>query len=275
MSGSGQSLHGVERPLVVALHCSGGTAGQWRALADHLEPEYRLLAPNLVGAPGGPVWGGESPFLLAEEAQPILHEIDAHSGHVHLVGHSYGGALALHIAGRRSDRIVSLALYEPSAFYLLQGFGSAGRDALAEIEGVTESMRTDYARGTWQNAAATFVNYWNGPGSWERMHPELQLEMVRYLPKAQLDFHALMHESEGDVMALQELDFTVRLLRGERAPFPTRLITEQLAARLPDADLVTIAGAGHMGPVTHPETVANAIAAHIRLSMMMTQARAA
>ena len=204
----------------------------------------------------------------------MLREIDAHSGPVHLVGHSFGGALALHIAKRRPGRVASLALYEPSAFHLLKSFGFSGRQALAEIEAVSSSMRVDYARGAWRAAAATFVTYWNGPGAWERMRPELQAEMVRYLPKAQLDFHALTHEG-GEDGTPGGMAFPVRLLYGERAPFPTRLIAEQLAARLPDADLVTIGGAGHMGPLTHPEPVANAIAAHIRLSTMMTQARAA
>jgi len=204
----------------------------------------------------------------------VLREIDAHSGPVHLVGHSFGGALALHIAKRRPGRVASLALYEPSAFHLLKSFGFSGRQALAEIEAVSSSMRVDYARGAWRAAAATFVTYWNGPGAWERMRPELQAEMVRYLPKAQLDFHALTHEG-GEDGTPGGMAFPVRLLYGERAPFPTRLIAEQLAARLPDADLVTIGGAGHMGPLTHPEPVANAIAAHIRLSTMMTQARAA
>lgn len=274
MSRPGQSAYSGNRPLVVALHCSGGTAGQWRALAGHLEPAYQLLAPNLFGASGGPVWTGETPFLLAQDARPVLREIDAHSGPVHLVGHSFGGALALHIARRRSGRIASLALYEPWAFHLLKGFGLAGRQALTEIEAVSSSIRVDFARGTWRNAAATFVNFWNGPGSWERMRPDLQLEMVRYLPKAQLDFHASMHEGGEDGIP-GGLAFPIRLLRGELAPFPTRLIAEQLATRLPDADLMTVGSAGHMGPLTHPEPVALAIAAHIRLSTMMTQTRAA
>lgn len=273
MTSRRRDVPGTGHSLVVALHCSGGTSGQWRTLADRLEPAYRLLAPDLIGAPGGPAWMGEAQFMLAEEARPILREIDAASGPVHLVGHSYGGAVALHVARRRAGRIASLALYEPSSFHLLGAFGIAGCRARAEIEAVSSSMRVDYARGAWRAAAATFVNYWNGQGAWDRMRPELQAQMVRYLPKAQLDFHALTHERTGSDVA--RLTFPVRLLRGEYAPFPTRLIAEQLALRLPDADLVTIEGAGHMGPLTHAEPVAKAMAAHIDLSTMTAIERAA
>jgi len=47
---------------------------------------------------------------------------------VHLVGHCYGGVLALHVALARLDRIASMALYKPSAFQLLKQMGAPGGD---------------------------------------------------------------------------------------------------------------------------------------------------
>src|SRR6266536_1481912 len=38
------------------------------------------------------------------------------SAPVHLIGHSYGGGVALRVAVERSNRIASLTLYEPTAF---------------------------------------------------------------------------------------------------------------------------------------------------------------
>lgn len=261
-------------PLVVALHCSGGTARQWKALRDRLEPRYRLFAPNLHGAPEGPAWRGERPFHLADEAQAVLPALKSRTAPLHLVGHSFGGALALHIASRNPTRIASLTLYEPCAFHLLEAFGARGAKARHEIDLMSAVMRSHAASGAWRKAAACFVDYWNGTGAWERMRPELQAEMVNYLPKAQLDFHALTREP-GLPSDYAGLAFPVRVLRGEHAPFPTRLIAEELAMRLPNADLVTLGGAGHMGPVTHPDIVAHAIAAHIQLSTIRSEARAA
>lgn len=262
------------RPLVVALHCSGGTAGQWRTLAGRLEGQYDFFAPSLYGAPGGPVWGGERRFSLTEDARTVLSAIDRHEGPVHLVGHSYGGAVALHAALLRPGRVASVALYEPSAFHLLRCFGAQGRNAYDEIDAIASVMRERFASGAWREAAACFVEYWNGSGAWDMMRPELQAQLVRYLPKAQLDFHALLNEAAA-IDDYSRFLFPVRLLCGERSPFPTRLIVERLAAGFPNVDLVTMGGAGHMGPLTHPDLVAHAIAAHIRLSSEHDKARAA
>src|SRR5829696_9229991 len=106
-------------PLVIALHCSGSTGRQWQSLTGALADTVAVVAPDFIGTPDMGHWCGRSPFSLAAEAAPILALIDSSRGPIHLVGHSYGGGVALHVATLRSSRIASLALYEPSAFHLL------------------------------------------------------------------------------------------------------------------------------------------------------------
>ncbi|MER8778581.1 alpha/beta fold hydrolase [Mesorhizobium sp. M0977] len=93
----------------------GGSGRQWRSLAERLDDSYRFIAPDLIGAPGGGTWPGAGAFHLADEAAGVLEMIDHHDG-VHLVGHSYGGGLALHTAAMRQDRLAGLSLYEPLPF---------------------------------------------------------------------------------------------------------------------------------------------------------------
>jgi pimeloyl-ACP methyl ester carboxylesterase len=53
------------------------------------------------------VWSGEHAFTLADEAKRAIALIDGSEGKVHLVGHSYGGGVALHAALARPARSVT------------------------------------------------------------------------------------------------------------------------------------------------------------------------
>jgi pimeloyl-ACP methyl ester carboxylesterase len=251
------------RGLVIALHCSGAGAAQWRPLAAALGTTYELSAPEHYGSASAGPWTGEQPFTLAVEAARTIALIDRASHPVHLIGHSYGGGVALHAAIARRNRIASLSLYEPSAFHLLVGMGEKATHALAEITAVARDCAVGTITGDYRRAAANFVDYWNGPGAWDALRPDIRDCLTRWLPKATLDFHALFGEPTP-LAAYGDLPFPVLAMRGEHAPAPTRLIAEALAGVLADGRLVTIAGAGHMGPLTHAEPVNAEIVAHIR-----------
>jgi pimeloyl-ACP methyl ester carboxylesterase len=252
-----------ERPTpVIAFHCSGAGAGQWRPLGDALGDRFDLHAPEHYGCNSRGMWRGAHAFTLADEAAAAISLIDHFKGKVHLAGHSYGGGVTLHVALARPERIASLSLYEPSAFYLLPHLGEAGREAHAEISRVAERICQAVITGDYYAGMQVFVDYWNGAGAWQAMSPSVQEALVRWAPKAPLDFHALLLEPALP-SSYRQLNFPVLLLRGENAPKPTRAITNQLRHFLPQSKLTEIPGAGHMGPFTHAVEVATLFAQHI------------
>jgi pimeloyl-ACP methyl ester carboxylesterase len=117
-------------------------------------------------------------------------------------------------------------------------------------------------RGDYRGAAAFFVDYWGGPGTWDAMRPALQNGLARWAPKAPLDFTALIEEPTP-AGAYAALHVPVLVLRGEHAPAPTRLIAERLPTLLPAAHLTVVPGAGHMGPLTHAAEVNALVVGHI------------
>jgi pimeloyl-ACP methyl ester carboxylesterase len=246
----------------IALHCSGAGASQWCALAEALGSDYEVAAPEHYGCESTGPWTGEHAFTLADEAARAIALIDKGAENVHLVGHSYGGGVALSVALARPDRIASMALYEPSAFHLLKGMGKPGAEAHAEIAGVARRISEGVVAGDYRGAMAAFVDYWNGPGTFGAMRPVAQNALTRWAPKAPLDFRALLDEPTL-AQAYRALAFPVLVLRGEHAPAPTRLIAEGLSLLLPESRLLVIAGAGHMGPMTHAQLVSGLIARHI------------
>lgn len=263
-----------DRHCVIALHCSGGVGRQWRKLEQRLPADYSLIAPDMIGTTAAGHWPGERAFCLADEARPIIERIDRHRGPVHLVGHSYGGGVALHVAAARPDRIAGLALYEPSAFHLLALLGEEGQRGRDEILGVVSELRERLATGAYRDAARGFVDYWNGEGAFAGMKPEYQADILRYLPKAPLDFHALL----GETPSLDEyraITAPVLVMRGEYASKPTRTIADALLLALPDVVQIVVEGAGHMGPISHGDIVAEVIARHLPRTDPVIMAKAA
>lgn len=252
---------GPQGELVIALHCSGSGAGQWRRLGETLGERYELIAPEHYGCESTGHWTGGPAFTLADEAERTIALIDATDRKVHLVGHSYGGGVALHVALARPDRIASLTLYEPSAFYLLKQFGE-GAGPFAEIRAVADQAATCVASGDERGGAMAFVDYWSGPGTWDALRPAVQDALICWMPKAPLDFTALFEEPTR-WEALARLNLPTLIIRGERAPPPTRLIADTLPSLLPDCRLAIVASAGHMGPLTHVTEVNSLIAGHI------------
>ena len=148
---------------MIALHCSGAGAGQWTYLAEALGGGYQLLAPEHFGNESAGPWTGERAFTLADEAARSIALIDECEGGIHLVGHSYGGGVALHVALARPERIASMALYEPSAFHLLRQMSGSGVEAFAEITSIVRRTCKGIVTGDYRGAALAFVDYWNGP----------------------------------------------------------------------------------------------------------------
>jgi pimeloyl-ACP methyl ester carboxylesterase len=247
---------------VIALHCSGAGAGEWRQLGENLGPAYTLFAPEHYGRERTGPWTGTHAFTLADEAARTIDLIDRSMNKAHLVGHSYGGGVALHVALARPARVASLALYEPSAFHLLKIIGNRGAAAFAEIAHITRVTAQGVIAGDYAGAATAFVDYWGGVGAWAALRPTVQAELIRWAPKAPLDFHALIEEPTP-LAAYSHLRMPVLVMRGEHAPRPTRQIAEMLSSVVPEARLVIIDGAGHMGPFTHGSVVSELITAHI------------
>ncbi len=253
------------RPLrerAILLHCSASNGGQWKRLEETLGAEFSVYAPDQWDCGCAEPWPGDRPFDLEGEAEPVMEFIELSPAPVHLVGHSYGGALAMHIAGKLPNKLSSLTLVEPSAFYLLDQGGTADRSLFGEIRDVARCVNEAVLSGEHSRGAKLFVDYWSGSGSWDASSGRSRRHLIGTLHKTVLDFRALFVEETrlADFAALSVPTF---LIAGDQSPGPSRRIVELLAETFPIVSRETIKGAGHMSPFTHAETVTELIAAFL------------
>jgi pimeloyl-ACP methyl ester carboxylesterase len=248
---------------VLLLHSSAGSGALWRSLTERLRTRCRVLAPDLYGYGDTDPWPGHRALTLADEAALAAAVLPPACGPIHLVGHSYGGAVALRFAQQWPGRLRSLTLIEPVAFHLLRDAAEAAdRVLFRRVTALAAAVAATTAGGACQDAMAQFIDYWNGEGAWSQATPEAQAALAHRAPKVVLDFQATMSEPTPRA-AYRQIAVPALVLRGTQSPRPTRRIAELVAKALPAARLETIDGAGHMLPLTHPESVNAAVAAHL------------
>ena len=245
---------------VLCLHSSAGSSVQWKRLGAELEGHYHVLAPDLHGHGGTSPWGQSRTMRLSDEVALLMPLVSALPAPIHLIGHSYGGAVALKMALTMPERIRSLTLFEPVLFAFLGRLGAY--EAYAEVNQVAEACVSSVQAGRPAEAARAFVDYWNGAGSWAGLPDRQRAIIERSMPSVARHWDAIF----GETMSLNDcarLRVPTLLLAGDRGPNPVRRVVELLAGALPNTVHGVIAGAGHMAPVTHADAVNAAIVAHL------------
>ena len=183
------------------------------------------------------------PFTIDEQVADLV-EVIGHSspGDVPtvVVGHSYGGNVALAAVDRRPGLIDGVVTYEVPMSWLSWWTGQAGSDALE-----------------WQHdpeeAAERFMRRLIGDARWERL-PSSTREARRAEGVAMIG--ELTDLRERQPWHPERITVPVSCLCGEHARPNHRRGAAELSTLLPDARLVEVEGAHHFGPNTHPDAVA-------------------
>jgi pimeloyl-ACP methyl ester carboxylesterase len=242
--------------LMIALHCSASSGRQWDAYPALLPPGIRMLAPELMGYRPGECWSPGTPVSVWAEARKLRPLLFSTPGGVHLVGHSYGGAVALEMALRWPDRIKTLTLFEPVRFALLAGPDHEA--AWKAIVSVGRHIGWHVLSGRLEKAAALFVDYWSGSGAWESLSTARRRAIAERMPKVRAEFEALFADPVS-ASSYRTLKMPVRIITGSTSPLPARTVT-CIIARQAQAEVVQLDGVGHMGPISHAALVASHLA---------------
>jgi pimeloyl-ACP methyl ester carboxylesterase len=185
------------------------------------------------------------------------------AGQIHLVGHSFGGAIAFKLATREpfAHRVRTLTLIEPvlPSILLEQDSDHPLYELFAE-----ESARicTSIRSGEKELGLQRFLTFWNGPGCWDSLSPDKKATLLERTNKLVGDFSAIF--DEGDISeAVKRLPVPTLLFSGGGSPRPTQQIVKRLAAMMQCARHIHLPAAGHMLAITHSSELNPEILRHI------------
>ena len=253
---------GSSGPLVMLLHSSVSGARQWRRLMGDLQDRFRVRAVNLFGYGKTPPWSAETTQSLDDQARLVEAALPANTDEVYLVGHSFGGSVAMKAAARLAGRITKLVLLETNPFYLLAQSGRL--DAFAEAMDMRNCIKKFGALGEWAIAAEKFANYWGGAGTWREMPAERRIAFAEALKPNFFEWDAVMNETTSAQQWAILLPRATLLVSDPSTVLPIREITAVLRQSCPGWTYKEVPGAGHMAPLTRPDLINPLIGSFLR-----------
>ena len=249
---------GEGRPVTL-LHGFTQSGRSWRELVGKMPAGYRWIVPDLRGHGETQIWKGAlcSMDACTDDLVKLWDELQVERSH--LVGYSMGGRLALHIAARRPDRVLSV--FTIGAHAGLEEDAREGRrqgdEALAErIE---------------REGIEAFVNYWGSQPMFagiERRGPTYAAEVRAERLRNHVAGLACSLRGMG-AGAMQPLWDDLR-----HVEFPCTFVAGQLdhgyvasarklAATVPNSRVEIVPRAGHSVHQERPDAVARALAFHL------------
>jgi pimeloyl-ACP methyl ester carboxylesterase len=244
-------INGSVGDPMVLVHGSWGDHQNWASVVPALSRSFRVLAYDRRGhsrseRPAGQGSVREDVADLAALLEELLHSP------AHVVGNSFGASIVLRLAAERPEMFRSLIVHEPPLFGLLKDEPNA-KQALAAVQERMSAVVSLLTAGDWTGGARQFVETIAfGPGAWPELPDEVRNTFVfnapTWLDEAQ-DPEAL----EIDLGGLRGFTAPALLTVGDQSPpfFPK--VVEKVAAAMPQAEMHTYAGAGHVPHLSHPE----------------------
>lgn len=247
---------------IVLVHGSWSSHRSWELVVPALAQQFRVATYDRRGhsdserpAAQGSVSEDVADLALLVEHLGLAPAI--------VVGNSFGASIALRLAGQRADLLRGVVAHEPPLFQLL-GDDPRFVPTLEDVGRRVGAVAQRIASGDHEGAAKQFAETVAlGPGAWALLPPENQRTMIDNAPTF-LDETRDPEALTLDLGALRQCDRPVLLTAGDQSPPPFAPVIRKVAEALPRAEVVTLAGAGHIPQVTHPERYVEAVVAFVR-----------
>jgi pimeloyl-ACP methyl ester carboxylesterase len=246
-------------PAIVLVPGSCSTGAAWRPIIADLSSRFRCVTTSLLGYGGTVERRTGSDPSISHEAEALESVVRKAGGSVHLVGHSFGGLVALVVALRNQVPLSSLVILEAPAMELLRAEGEDRHYGL--FRDMTEAYFADFASGN-VGAIAAMIDFYGGPGTFASWPPRIRAYAERTTPVNIVDW-ASAYDFPLSAASLSAMRLPVIVARGGASHPAMQCANALLSERINQAALVTIDGAAHFMVATHAREVAHLIAQHV------------
>ncbi len=236
-----------DAPRLLMLHASGTGATSLIRLAELAAARgWCAILPNLDGYGTTRLAGPDAMTRHLAVARSILTRA---SEPLPVFGHSMGGFVALRLAAEGVP-IRRLSVFEPVAIGVLREHPEDAEKLALDTAAVSR-IAPLMAAGKPAEAVRDFISLWNGD-TWDDLPDKARQSIVAMAPQINADTANVSYDTHL-AAHYAGIEVPVTLVGSENGPPPARAILHRLGQVLPAARRITIAGAGHMGPVQVPK----------------------
>ena len=163
-------------PTIVLVPGSCSTGAAWRPVIATWNDQFRCVTTSLLGYGGTVERRTASDPDIAYEAEILESVVRKAGALVHLVGHSFGGLVALAVALRNRVPLASLVILEAPAPEVLRDHGEHQHHRA--FRQMTETYFAAFAGGNIE-AIAAMIDFYGGAGTYSSWPPRVRLTPSR------------------------------------------------------------------------------------------------
>lgn len=229
----------IDSPAVVLLHGIGANAAIWRFQYAGLQERFRVIGWNAPGYILSDALKAETPSC-ADYADAVATFLDAlQIERAHIVGNSFGSAVAQCFAAAYPNRVVKLAM---------TGVLIGRRDSPAELKAKALATRAaSIASGGMTLGLAGRDEFLIGPQAPRTLRPMLQAVLAATNPGGFMQAARFIYELPPTTGLADRLTMPVLMIQGSADKVtPSETDAAPLKAVLRNARLVTLEGYGHL-----------------------------
>jgi pimeloyl-ACP methyl ester carboxylesterase len=221
--------------------------------------QFRCVTTSLLGYGGTVERRTASDPDISHEAEMLETVIRKADSRVHLVGHSFGGLVALAVVLRNRVPLASLVILEAPGPELLRDRGE--HQHYRAFRRMTDAYFAAFDRGKVE-AIATMIDFYGGAGTYASWPTRVRAYAVETTPVNILDW-ASAYDFPLSAVSLTAVQIPAFVIMGGASHPAVERANALLSECMSGGALATIDTAAHFMIATHPNEVGRLIAQHV------------